>query len=190
MPLPPIFNIKLTHPQAVFPTKAHENDVGFDLTLIAKDSKISEMTTMFDTGVCVLPPDNVITYNRDDNLYYVEIVPRSSLVKSGYMLTNSVGIIDPDYEGNIKVVLTKIDSSMPDLTLPFKGVQMIIRRFYNETILQQVHDKPISRRTMSDRGDGGFGSSDLLMDSPRQEQQQQQPPPQQLSRKNRNTIIS
>lgn len=175
MPLPPIFNVKLTNPQAVFPTKAHENDVGYDLTLIAKDSKISEMTTMFDTGVCILPPDDVITYDRDEDRYYVEIVPRSSLAKSGYILTNSVGIIDPEYQGTLKVVLTKIDSSMPDLTLPFKGVQLIIRRLYSETIFQQIQESTMSRRmNTSSRGDGGFGSSDLSMNSPPQEQLEQQ----------------
>ena len=162
MPQPPIFNVKLSHPQAVYPTKAHETDVGYDLTIIAKDTKISEMTTMYETGVCILPAEN-ISYNTDVLKYYIEIVPRSSLVKSGYILSNSVGVIDPDYQGTLKVVLTKIDPSMPDLTLPFKGAQIIVRQVYDEAIFQQVLDTGRNRMMpQTSRGDGGFGSTDQI----------------------------
>ena len=165
MPKLPIFNVKLTHPQAVFPTKAHETDVGYDLTIIAKDTKISEMTTMYETGVCIFPAED-LSYNTDVTKFYIEIVPRSSLVKSGYILTNSVGIIDPDYQGTLKVVLTKIDPSMPDLTLPFKGVQILVRQVYDGTTFQQVPDTGRNRMMMpqTSRGEGGFGSTDQLIE--------------------------
>lgn len=154
MPLPPIFNVKLNLPGAVLPTKAHPSDVGFDLTIVAKDTELSKFVTLYDTGVIITPNDD--SYDNTDFDYYIEVVPRSSLAKSGYMLANSIGVIDPEYQGTIKVALVKIDPNAPELTLPFKAVQLIVRRQYTDTILQRVTDDP---RRASARGDGGFGST-------------------------------
>ena len=154
MPMPPIFNVKLTHPSAVMPSKAHPSDVGFDLTLVAKDSELSKVATLYDTGVSISPTED--TYDNSQYDYYIEVVPRSSLAKSGYMLANSIGVIDPEYQGTIKVALIKVDPNAAELTLPFKAVQLIVRRSYHDTILQKSTED--FRRTTA-RGDGGFGST-------------------------------
>ena len=87
-------NIKfIMSDRAFFPTKAHPSDIGYDLTAIDIFKKISNRTTLFETGIAVSPPQG----------YYLEIIPRSSLSKTGYMLANSVGIIDPDYTGTLKI---------------------------------------------------------------------------------------
>ena len=52
------------------------------------------------------------------------LVPRSSISKTGYMLANSVGVIDRTYTGNVLVPLIKVDKSMPDLILPARVVQL------------------------------------------------------------------
>ena len=72
---------------AVTPKKAGKNEVGFDLTAVEVVKKYGEKTTMYDTGIKVAPEDG----------YYTEIVARSSIVKTGHILSNSVGIIDPTY---------------------------------------------------------------------------------------------
>ena len=69
--------------RAVIPTKAHTTDIGYDLTAIDVYKKISNKITLFETGIAVSPPTG----------YYIEIVPRSSISKTGYMLANSIGII-------------------------------------------------------------------------------------------------
>ena len=154
MPLPPIFNVKLNHPNAVFPTKAHSTDVGFDVSIVAKDTDLSKVVALYDTGISITPSDD--SYDNTEFDFYIEVVPRSSLAKSGYMLANSIGIIDPEYQGNVKVALVKIDPNAPELTLPFTAVQLIVRRAYSDTILQQVTEDP---RRATARGDGGFGST-------------------------------
>jgi len=60
--------------------------------------------------------------------YYFEVYARSSLSKTGYILANSVGIIDGNYKKTIKVSLIKIDNSMPDIKLPFKGMKLVLRK--------------------------------------------------------------
>lgn len=132
---------------AIIPSKERASDVGLDLTIITKVKDISKRTAMYDTGIIVAP-----TFG-----YYTKIVPRSSIIKSGYMLTNSMGIIDNTYRGSLKICLTKIDDSLPDLTLPFKCCQLIIDRSIHYTA-----DEVFSIEDLGDtsRGEGGFGSTD------------------------------
>lgn len=139
---------KKTENDAVIPTKAHPSDTGYDLTLIrvSKDMSIpgsEQKIIMYDTGIAVCPPDG----------YYTEVVPRSSLSKTGYMLANSVGIIDSSYRGSIKVVVTG-DDSLGDLSLPFKGFQLILRK------LEEAEVVEVDDLDATVRGDGGFGSTD------------------------------
>jgi dUTP pyrophosphatase len=127
---------------AVSPFKERASDSGYDLTLIKLLKQVGN-TYWYTTGISVQPP----------NGYYFDVVPRSSISKTGFMLTNSVGIIDRAYTGDIIVVLTKVDLSAPDLSLPFRAVQMIPRSI--------VHMFPKCVESLSDtqRADGGFGST-------------------------------
>ena len=129
--------------EVVTPQKAHGSDVGHDLSAIGVAKQISAMTALYETGVSVCPPDG----------YYVQILPRSSLSKSGYVLSNSVGIIDPSYRGTLKIALTKIDPSAPAIEFPFRCAQMVLSPY--------VHFKvnPVETLNVTQRNDGGFGSS-------------------------------
>ena len=131
---------------AIIPFRAGENEVGFDLTIISKVKDISSNTAMYDSFISVQPPDGI----------YFEIVPRSSLSKTGYILTNSIGIIDPTYRGTIKVVLTKINPEAPDIELPNKRFQLIPRTFISN-VFQVTEVRDLSNTS---RGSGGFGSTD------------------------------
>ena len=145
-----MIRIALCNESAVAPTKANSQAVGFDLTVIGIDEELSRKfpsnTTAYETGVKVVPPTG----------YYLEIVPRSSISKSGYMLANSVGTIDPDYRGTLKVVLTKVSSDTPDLTLPNKICQLVLRKV--ETASVEIVNE--SSLDSTSRADGGFGSTD------------------------------
>lgn len=132
--------------RAVIPSRAGENEVGYDLTIIDKVKDISENTAMYDSYISVQPPDGV----------YFEIVPRSSMSKTGYILTNSVGVIDPSYRGTLKVVLTKIDETKPDIELPNKRFQLIPRTFISNMFVP----KSVDELSNTIRGTGAFGSTD------------------------------
>ena len=136
-----------SHDEGAFvPSRAGKDEVGFDLTIIKKVKDYSSNTAMYDTGISVQPPDGI----------YFEIVPRSSLSKTGYILTNSVGIIDPTYRGTLRVVLTKINESAPDIELPNKKFQLIPRTF----ISNMFECKNVEELSATYRGSGGFGSTD------------------------------
>ena len=135
---------------ARFPTKANQSDIGFDLVAIKKykivrkgDENGVGKTVLYDTGLTCIPEKG----------FYTEILPRSSLCKTGWMLSNSVGIIDPDYRGNLLIALTKIDPNAEDLPLPFCKTQLIVRRA-EFAELEQVNIVNSTKR-----GKGGFGST-------------------------------
>lgn len=144
-PIIPTLGFKLCSEQAVLPSK-RVIDVGFDLTIVNVYQTISNKITLFETDVALdIPPG-----------YYVELVPRSSMSKTGYMLANSVGVIDPAYLGSLKVPLVKIDLTMPDLQLPCKIAQLILKPYVYANVTQVDYIQPTTR------GNGGFGSTDLL----------------------------
>ena len=132
-------------PGAQIPMRAHPTDAGFDVTVIDV-LKTQGDVTFYGTGLRVRPPDG----------YYFDLVPRSSISKTGYMLANSVGIIDPGYTGEIIVALRKIDPDAKNLELPIRIAQLIPRRVHSDVVLTESLD-PIAEQT--DRGEGGFGSS-------------------------------
>lgn len=133
---------------AILPTKSNESDVGYDLTIIKEYKQLTPSTILYDTGIIL----NV------DYGYYIEIVPRSSLSKSGYMLANSIGIIEKSYSGTLLVALTKIDKDMPDLTLPFKCCQLIFKVQISLHIEEMSNLNTLEK---TNRNSGGFGSTNL-----------------------------
>ena len=136
------FKYTLVDDLGIPPYKTRPSDSGFDLNLIGIRKKIGDVT-LYGTGVSVEPPSG----------YYFDMVPRSSIMKSGYMLANSVGIIDQGYTGEIMVPLIKMDPDAPDLQLPCKMVQLIPRKWFPLY--------PVAADTLqeSSRGEGGFGST-------------------------------
>lgn len=135
---------KLVHPDAVPPQRALETDTGYDMTIVGIAKSVSERITYYDTGMKVWT----------DPGYYLELVPRSSFSKTGYVMANSFGVLDEGYVGNILVPVIKVDTTAADLSLPFKGFQLIIRKRIDADEI--VAAEPVETL----RGEGGFGSTD------------------------------
>ncbi len=127
---------------ALPPFKKRISDSGFDLYLI-KLLKVEGNVYFFDTGVRVSPPPG----------YYFDLVPRSSIYKSGFILANSVGIIDMTYRGTIKVPLIKVNQEKELPELPWRAVQLIPRRFF------PLEAEEVESLEKTLRGEGGFGST-------------------------------
>lgn len=140
----PVIKVLKTCDNAIIPSKTRMSDAGYDLTIISIYKTFSNKTKLYDTGIKLDIP----------NGYYVEIVPRSSISKSGYMLSNSIGIIDQGYKGNLYVALTKIDDEMPDLQLPFKCCQLLIKKQIYANFCETNKELENSNRNV-----GGFGST-------------------------------
>jgi dUTP pyrophosphatase len=149
----PIIKVFKVDDEAVMPSKTRYSDAGYDLTIIREYKVLTSNTTLYDTGIQLEIP----------NGYYVEIVPRSSISRSGYILANSVGIIDQGYRGNLYIALTKIngdaDADAPELTLPWKCCQMIVKKQTYSRLVTLVTGDAGKEIEASSRGTGAFGST-------------------------------
>lgn len=130
---------------AVVPSKTNWSDVGYDLSIIKKVKDFNSKTALYDTGIKILM----------DFGYYAEIVPRSSISKSGYILSNNVGIIDNGYRGNLLIALTKIADDAIEIEYPFKCCQLIFKNQVYVNMEEIKNDLLDSTK----RQDGGFGST-------------------------------
>jgi dUTP pyrophosphatase len=144
--LPECYMFK-TDINAVLPSKSRMSDVGYDLTIIKKEKEYLNNITLYDTGIKIKVKHGL----------YAEVVPRSSLSKSGYMLANSVGIIDPTYIGRILIALIKVDSSAPKIKLPFCCCQLVFRHQVHVDITEVAEDF-----NSTSRGEGSFGSTNII----------------------------
>lgn len=129
-------------PGCPVPIRAHATDAGLDLTAVRLVS-YEGTTRVYDTGVRIRPSKG----------WYVEVVPRSSIHKYGLVLANSVGVLDPDYRGTVRLVFYKVDPSRPDPDLPARLAQLLPRR------LVDVRVQTVDALDDTARGDGGFGST-------------------------------
>lgn len=143
----PLCSFIRTDENAIVPTKTNWSDVGYDLSIIKKVKDFNSKTALYDTGIKI---------NLDFG-YYAEIVPRSSISKSGYILSNNIGIIDNSYRGNLYIALTKIVDDANEIEYPFKCCQLIFKR----QIYVNMSEIPNDNFEKTKRDIGGFGSTDL-----------------------------
>lgn len=141
-------NIYKADEAAIMPSKTRESDVGYDLTVIKKVKDLNDTVALYDTGIRI----------GLEHGTYAEVVPRSSLSKSGYMLANSIGIIDPSYLGNIYIALAKISASAPEITFPFRCCQLVFKQHVFVNMNEVNKDSDLGQ---SNRGSGGFGSTGI-----------------------------
>jgi deoxyuridine 5'-triphosphate nucleotidohydrolase len=131
-----------THRDAIAPFKERASDSGFDLTLIRVARRFGLMT-VYGTGLKIEP----------DHGWYFDVVPRSSIIKTGHMLANGVGVIDRAYRGEILVPLIKVDPDAGELVLPARVVQLVPRPIVHLQVLE------VDDLQDTTRGEGGFGST-------------------------------
>ena len=84
--------------------------------------------------------------------FEAQIRPRSGLAaKHGISLVNTPGTIDPDYRGEIKVILVNL-SDVPFTLEPGERIaQMVIARF------EHIRWNEVETLSETARGEGGFG---------------------------------
>ena len=139
-------NIKKLHPDAVIPTYAKVGDAGMDLTIT---SIISETTTdvTYGFGIALEIPFGFVGL----------VFPRSSVRKYDLALTNSVGVIDSGYRGELQATFKKTSWLKQDSSTKYnvgdKGAQIMI--IPHPTIEFEEADE----LSDTERGDGGFGST-------------------------------
>ena len=140
----PLFYWSRLDPDGTAPKKTRVSDSGYDRTLIGdREKDRGRAVRYYRTGIRVSPLHG----------WYFDLVPRSSISKTGYMLANSVGVIDRSYRGEVLVPLRKVDPDAPDLEFPCRLVQLIPRPIIH------VEFEELDDLDETARGDGAFGST-------------------------------
>ena len=135
---------------ALLPVRANPTDAGLDLRTKELTKLVNLERTLVKTGVrCKIPKG-----------YVGLLVPRSSLSKNSIKMTNSVGIIDSDYRGEIMASLM-YDGGNAEISIP--ALERIVQLVIVPCNLAIAEESLETEEEWNDteRGTGGFGSSGL-----------------------------
>ena len=135
--------IKLLHENAIKPTYAKESDAGLDLVATSILNQTPTQIT-YGLGVAMEIPEGMVGL----------VFPRSSIRNYDLSLTNSVGVIDAGYRGELQATFHKtIGVASRVYEVGDRVCQIII--IPHPVVQLQVVDE----LSESSRGDGGFGST-------------------------------
>lgn len=136
-------NIKKLHPNAVIPTYSKDGDAGMDITATEVINNTTSQVT-YGTGISLEIPKG-----------YVGLVfPRSSIRKMELELSNSVGVIDSGYRGEIQATFNKTNGlNSVKYNVGDRICQIMILPYPNVTFNE------VDELSDTERGEGGFGST-------------------------------
>jgi len=131
--------------RALLPTRAYPGDAGLDL--YALDDAVLEPgeRASVRTGIAVEIPEGQAGL----------VLPRSGLAaRHGIALVNAPGLIDSGYRGEVQVLLLNTDRRAPvTIAAGDRIAQLVLVRVELPEVLE------VGVLALSQRGDGGFGSS-------------------------------
>jgi dUTP pyrophosphatase len=132
-------------PDAREPERAHDHDAGYDLRAAEGARLAPGERTSVGTGVAVAIPAG----------HAGLVLPRSGLAaKHGIALTNSPGLIDSGYRGEIRVLLLNTDRSEPfEVAAGDRIAQLVVVR------AEAVEFEEVSALDETARAAAGFGST-------------------------------
>jgi dUTP pyrophosphatase len=137
-----MINVKLLDVGATVPTKANENDAGWDLYSTVDTVIPSKQRKTVKTGIALEIPENMAGL----------IWPRSGLsVKKGIDVL--AGVIDSGYRGEIMVCLYNTSDENVSINRGDRIAQIIFQEVPRVMMINQ------EGLGSSQRGDNGFGSS-------------------------------
>lgn len=147
----------------LIPSKAHDDDAGYDLRS-KEDITLAPMgVTLVHTGVHIcMHPKIDRSMGQDITKYHMlaDVRSRSGLaLKQGLFVLNSPGTIDQSYKGEICAIMFNTKQEPYQVKRGDRIAQLVF--FYQPiTNLVTVNKEEFDAlKTRSDRGDGGFGST-------------------------------
>ena len=143
MPTAPL-EVQLLHPDAVAPARTREGDAGHDLRAVAAEVIPPGEHRVVPTGIAIALPDGIAGL----------VTPRSGLAaQHGITLVNTPGLIDPNYRGEIRVILHNTGDHRYTVEVGDRIAQLLLVPFSAPPI------RIVSALTSTERGSAGFGSS-------------------------------
>ena len=151
--------IKKLNENAVIPTYAKEGDAGMDMVATKIINETLESIT-YGTDIALEIPEGFVGL----------VFPRSSIRKTGLHLSNSVGVIDSGYRGELQATFNKLfgGEAMYDEVKTQDWYEKNANDWYRvgDRIAQimiiphpEIEFEEVNDLSDTERGDGGFGST-------------------------------
>ena len=134
--------IKKLHPNAEMPQRANPTDAGADLVASSLEFK-KDGRIVYGTGLAFEIPKG----------YVGILAPRSSCSKMDIQMPNSIGVIDSDYRGEVKVIFRATMSNPITYNIGDRVAQLLIVPIELATFTE------VGELSDTERGCGGFGST-------------------------------
>lgn len=136
--------VKKLHPEAIIPKYAKPGDAGLDLTAVSEEWNENNSMVTYGTGLAIEIPEG----------YVGLLFPRSSVCKTVLNLSNSVGVIDSGYRGEIMLKFRYPEEGLV-YDLGDRVGQLIILPY------PQIELVEAEELSSTERGAGGYGSTGL-----------------------------
>jgi len=137
-------HVRLLHPEARLPRRAHAGDAGADLFSVEEMVIPPGERRDIGTGIALAIPPGFAGF----------VQPRSGLAfRHGLMLVNSPGLIDAGYRGEVRVSLYNSGSEPFKVNVGERIAQLVVQA------VEEPEFIAAAELGDSDRGEGGFGST-------------------------------
>lgn len=143
---------KRLHPDAKMPTKAHDDDFCYDCYAVSEE-EIAPNVWKYGLGFALQIEDKFSILGRLLFSQCITVRPRSSVWKTGMILSNSLGTIDEGYTGEISAVFYHVLPNMPR----YRVGEKICQIHYDNTL--PIEFEEVKELSPTERGDNGYGSS-------------------------------
>lgn len=145
---------KRLHKDAVIPSKKIKDDFCFDLTAVTEE-EIAPNVWRYGFGFALQVDDDIhSTTTRNLFSFCFSVRPRSSVWKTGMILSNCIGTIDEGYTGEISAVFYHV---MPNMERYHVGDRIAQLHFDQTTKFLDFIE--VNKLDKTARGDGGYGST-------------------------------
>jgi dUTP pyrophosphatase len=145
-PITAELRVRLLHPTATVPRRAHDHDAGYDLATVEAFTLWPASRRTVGTGVAVALPPGVAGL----------VMPRSGLAsRHGITIVNAPGLVDPGYRGELRVTLLNTGDAPYAARAGDRIAQLVLVPFVapDVQVVDGLDDGP------DERGELGFGSS-------------------------------
>ena len=145
--------IKRLSKNAKIPQKAHDDDFCYDVWAVSEE-EVAPNVWKYGLGFALEITENEIQTTDDVKFVNgITIRPRSSIWKTGMIMSNSLGTVDYGYRGEMSAVFYHVMPNMPRYKVGDKIAQLHL------DWSEDIEFNEVDELDDSERGDGGYGST-------------------------------
>ena len=140
---------KQLHENAVIPFKTHERDFCYDC-IATSCEEIASNVYKYGLGFALEIVDD---RKHEGSILSIDVRPRSSIYKTGMVLSNSQGTVDEPYRGEVCAIFYHVLPNMPKYEVGDKICQIKLG------VTGKMDFEVVNELSSTERNSGGFGST-------------------------------